>query len=283
MSKLSIYENSWLNLVFEGRNKEYGAYQLRQQNSKTTLKALFFGTVICASLISIPVISGLLNDESPVAGIVDTSDPPIILVDFLPTDPKIEPEKLVEKVEVEKSSEKQKVLVDPIITNKTTTDREATLIEPETTKTGNTENLGDDNGAIAIGESALDGKGKTPVHDTPEPNISDGSGTAILNNVGLQASPNYPGGVANFLKEVGSKFRTPDDVEVTGTMKVFVYFVVEKDGTLSNIKVMRDPGYGLGNEAIRVLKSIKTKWSPGIQNNKPVRTAFNLPINVKMQ
>ncbi len=41
MSKLSIYENSWLDLVFEGRNKEYGAYQLRQQNPKTTLKALF--------------------------------------------------------------------------------------------------------------------------------------------------------------------------------------------------------------------------------------------------
>ncbi|MBC8645308.1 energy transducer TonB [Flavobacterium lindanitolerans] len=66
-------------------------------------------------------------------------------------------------------------------------------------------------------------------------------------------------------------------------MKVFVYFVVEKDGTLTNIKVVRDPGYGLGAEAIRVLKSIKTKWKPGIQNDKPVRTAYNLPITVEIK
>ncbi len=69
---------------------------------------------------------------------------------------------------------------------------------------------------------------------------------------------------------VGKKFRTPDDIESGGKMQVFVYFVVERDGSLSDMKATRDPGYGLGNEAIRVLKSIKTKWSPGIQNNKPV-------------
>lgn len=282
MSKLSIYENSWLNLVFEGRNKEYGAYQLRQQSPRTTLKALFFGTVICASLISIPVISGLMNDnEIPD---VAANDKPldgftIIPVKLLPEKPIIIPE--ATKSAPEKSSAVQVKNVIPTITEKTDTPSEAPVLDfDKPIKTGNVDNAGDDKGNVALGPNiSTDGTGNKP----SEGGAGNDDGNGILNNVGLQASPNYPGGVANFLKEVGNKFRTPDDVEVTGTMKVFVYFVVEKDGTLSNIKVMRDPGYGLGNEAIRVLKSIKTKWSPGIQNNKPVRTAFNLPINVKMQ
>jgi protein TonB len=47
--------------------------------------------------------------------------------------------------------------------------------------------------------------------------------------------------------------------------------------------VLRDPGYGLGQEAIRVLKNIKTKWSPGIKNGNSVRTSYNLPIKVNIR
>jgi len=281
MSKLSIYENSWLNLVFEGRNKEYGAYQLRQQNPKTTLKALFFGTVICASLISIPVISGLM-DGGEIPDVAANDKPldgfTIIPVKLLPEKPIIIPE--TTKAAPEKSSAVQVKNVIPTITEKTDTPSEAPVLDfDKPIKTGDVDNVGDDKGNVALGPNISTDGGTKPSEGGAGPE----DGNKILNNLGLQASPNYPGGIGNFLKEVGNKFRTPEDVEVTGTMKVFVYFVVEKDGTLSNIKVMRDPGYGLGNEAIRVLKSIKTKWSPGIQNNKPVRTAFNLPINVKMQ
>ena len=56
-------------------------------------------------------------------------------------------------------------------------------------------------------------------------------------------------------------------------------FIIEKDGSLSDIKVLRDIGYGTGDEAIRVLK-ISPKWIPGKQNNKEVRTLYSLPIPV---
>ena len=59
-------------------------------------------------------------------------------------------------------------------------------------------------------------------------------------------------------------------------------FVIEEDGTMSNIKVTRDPGYGLGKEAVRVLNSLKTKWTPGMIGGHPVRTYYNLPILVKL-
>ena len=51
---------------------------------------------------------------------------------------------------------------------------------------------------------------------------------------------------------------------------------------MTDIQVKRDPGYGLGKEAVRVLKSLRTKWTPGILEGKPVRTAYNLPITVQM-
>jgi len=280
MSKLSIYENSWLDLVFEGRNKEYGAYQLRQQNPQTTLKALFFGTLICASLVSIPVISGLLRDAEPVAD-NPNNDGPIVFVDFMPEKPIIvEPKPETAKASApEKSSAKQDVFVIPKVTDNQTAVTEMTLID-KSEKTGSTENIGDNQGAISLGNGTLHGTGKDPETVV---NTAENGGAGIVDIYSLQKNPEFPGGINKFLELVGSKFRTPEDIESKQTMKVFVYFVVEKDGSLTNISVLRDPGHGLGKEAIRVLKSIKTKWSPGIQNNQPVRTAYNLPISVKIQ
>ncbi len=282
MSKLSIYENSWLDLVFEGRNKEYGAYQLRQQNPQTTLKALFFGTLICGLLVSIPIISNFLKDEVAIL-----PDPIYELPHVIPLRleklPEVKPEIKAADAQPEKSSAEEKKFVGTIITDKQTTETEIpTLDLDKPIKTGNVTNPGDDAGAITLGQGTLDGTGKKPV-DEVIPTKGEGGGNEIVDLFGLEKSPEFPGGIKKFLELVGNKFRTPEDIEAGGTMKVFVYFVIEKDGSLSNIKVMRDPGYGLGNEAIRVLKSIKTKWEAGMQNGKAVRVAYNLPISVNIK
>lgn len=280
MSNLNIFSQSWNENVFEGRNKEYGAYQLRQENPKTTLKALFFGTLACASLVSIPIISSMLTNKDQ-GGIVVH---PLVLPPTTPINlgekPKIEPEKAGGAVP-EKSSAEQTKHVTPTITDNQTTPNDVATIDPtKNIKTGDSDNPGDDKGAVAIGNSSPDGQGTEPTFGNTGTTADPGDG--IHMNVGLQASPEFPGGIKNFLALVGKNFRLPEIGE-KATMKVFVYFVVEKDGTLTNIKVARDPGYGLGAEAIRVLKSIKTKWKPGIQNDKPVRTAYNLPITVEIK
>ncbi|MFN7100447.1 MAG: energy transducer TonB, partial [Flavobacterium sp.] len=61
MSKLSIYETGWIDFVFQDRNKEYGAYQLRQESTKTTLKALFVGVSVLVTAISVPAIVRAIN------------------------------------------------------------------------------------------------------------------------------------------------------------------------------------------------------------------------------
>lgn len=278
MSNLNVFNQSWNEIVFEGRNKEYGAYKLRQENPRTTLKALFYGTLVCASLISIPIISSMLkNPDAPVAE--NPVLPPTTIVYVEPIKPIEEiPEKASEATE--KSSAEQTKHVTPTITDNTTTPVEVGAIDPnKTIKTGSDDNPGDNQGAVAIGNGTIDGDGDKPNHSPVAPK-TDGEGIHV--NSGLQASPEFPGGIKNFLALVGKRFKTPDIGE-EGIQRIFLYFVVEKDGTLSNIKVLKDPGYGLGNEAIRVLKSIKTKWKPGIQNNEPVRTAYNLPISVDMK
>lgn len=99
---------------------------------------------------------------------------------------------------------------------------------------------------------------------------------------GLAKQPEFPGGMEAFYKEVGENFVVPEvdrDLEI----KVFVTFVVEKDGSMTGIKAVRDPGYGLAKEAERVLKSITTKWSPGEKDGQTVRASFALPIQVNVK
>jgi protein TonB len=105
---------------------------------------------------------------------------------------------------------------------------------------------------------------------------------AIVTTVALDKLPEFPGGIHKFYTYVGTNFEKPE-IESSKAIRVYVSFVIEKDGSMTAIQVLKDPGYGLGNEAIRVLKSLKTKWSPGILAGKAVRTAYNLPIIIQME
>lgn len=96
----------------------------------------------------------------------------------------------------------------------------------------------------------------------------------------VETQPNYPGGLDNFRKFIAQNYQSPKvDKDIKG--KVLVQFVVEEDGSLSDIKVIRDLGYGTGEEAIRVLK-LSEKWKPGILDGKPVRVRYTLPIDLNI-
>ena len=99
----------------------------------------------------------------------------------------------------------------------------------------------------------------------------------------VETKPEYPGGIGKFYQYVGQNYRIPNELQKTGVNgTVIVSFVVEKDGSLTDIKVIRDLGYGTGAEAIRVLKKSK-KWAPGIQEGRPVRVSYTLPIRLVVE
>ena len=99
----------------------------------------------------------------------------------------------------------------------------------------------------------------------------------IYNTAGIEVKPNFPGGLEKFYQFFNNNFQIPDEEGLKG--KVYANFVVEKDGALSEIKILRDIGYGTGKECIRVLK-LSPKWIPGKQNGKIVRVLYSMPFPI---
>jgi periplasmic protein TonB len=268
MSKLNINKSEWLELVFEGKNKAYGAYELRQDDGKTTMKAFFGALLLIVGLSSAGIIFSSFG-EKPVEVKPDLG-PVITCTLFSPIE---EPEK-VEPITPKGDAIKNEVTTD-LTPNVNIVD------ESEAPKTPITENT--QLGLIKNPNATEEGDGKGTkkgtenvviVKPVDKPIIDEGIHTSV------EVNPAFPGGIDKFLKEVGKRFVAPE-IEEEKTIRVIVLFVIEKDGSLSNIKVANDPGYGMGAEAIRVLKAIKTKWEPGYMGNMPVRTSFSLPILVK--
>lgn len=101
----------------------------------------------------------------------------------------------------------------------------------------------------------------------------------IYNTAGVEVKPEFPGGLEQFYKYIAQNYKTPNVAGLKG--KVFVSFVIEKDGSVVDVKVIRDIGYGTGEEAIRVLKNCPN-WIPGEQQGKKVRVLYSLPINIAL-
>ena len=98
-----------------------------------------------------------------------------------------------------------------------------------------------------------------------------------------EVMPEFPGGEEALFAYLSQNINYPTeakDAKLEG--RVYVTFVIEKDGQVSNAKILRDIGGGCGEEAIRVVKSMP-KWKPGTQNGQPVRVQFNLPVSFQLQ
>ena len=99
----------------------------------------------------------------------------------------------------------------------------------------------------------------------------------------VEIDPKPPGGMAAFMQYIANNYDYPEEaIEAGVNGMVQVAFVVEPDGSLTDLKVIRDLGYGTGKAAVRVLQS-SSKWSPGIQNGRAVRVAYTLPIRLNLQ
>ncbi|MFY8214055.1 MAG: energy transducer TonB [Flavobacterium sp.] len=257
--KLDLLKNEWLDIVFEGRNKSYGAYDLRKSDTKTTTRALVFGAVIFTFLVSIPLLASLIPESSDDDMNMDKK----IVTVKLP--PKEKPKENLPPPPPPPPKVDQVKFVKPVVAK-----AEEVVEEPPKIKEIVDKKLG----AETI-------KGDPDAELTVEP-VGNGDvveeDNSIYNTAGIEVKPDFPGGMEKFYKFVGKNYQVPEEEGLKG--KVFVSFVVEKDGSLTDIKVIRDIGYGTGKEAIRVLKSCP-RWNPGEQNGKKVRVLYSLPINIQ--
>ncbi len=258
--KLDIYRQKWLDMVFEGRNKSYGAYELRKENPKTSLIALAIGGVAFFALLGLPVIWPDSSDDEDkekvtmvdMAKLAPPPEKPLIPPPPPPPPaPKIDEVKFVKPKVVEKEKVVEEI---------------KTIEELKDKNVGAKDIKGQEDGKIVIDEPSGEGPADSKI-------VEDNT---IYNAV--EVKPDFPGGIQKFYAYVQKNFRVPEDEEING--KIIVQFVVEKDGSLTDIKVLRDLGFGTKAEAIRLLKSCP-RWKPGIQNGRPVRVLYSLPISIQ--
>jgi periplasmic protein TonB len=262
--KLDIIKNQWLDIVFEGRNKIYGAYELRKSNRNTTIKALIIGSVIFSFAVAAPLIASFLPDSEEE---VENNDIKIATVKIAPKKEEIKPNQPPPPPPPPKVD--QVKFVKPVVAkaNEITEDPPK-IVDLKDKKVGNETIKGDPDAVLTVDEPV----GKGPVTEIIQEDNN------VYNTAGIEVKPDFPGGIEKFYKFVGNNYKTPEEEGLKG--KVYVTFVVEKDGSLTDIKVLRDIGYGTGAEAIRVLKKCP-KWTPGEQNGKKVRVLYSLPITIQ--
>lgn len=112
-------------------------------------------------------------------------------------------------------------------------------------------------------------------------NKSDVKDKDLYTMANIEKLPEFPGGLTEFYKFIGKKFKMPAEAQKNKLEgKAYMQFIIEKDGSLSDIKTLQDPGYGIGDEATRVLK-LSPKWTAATQEGKPVRVMYSLPITIQ--
>lgn len=98
----------------------------------------------------------------------------------------------------------------------------------------------------------------------------------------LTKQPEFPGGTQAFYVQISQKFVVKQAIP-EGDYKVNISFVIEKNGTLSNIKALDDPGYGFSDQVVKAFSSLTQKWTPGQIDGRPVRTSYNLPFSINIK
>lgn len=262
--KLDLLKTQWVEIVFEGRNKLYGAYELRKNDKKNTYKSFVIGAVIFAFLVSIPMLANLIPDSSDKDETLDTK---IVAIKLPPKQEKPKDLNLPPPPPPPPKQDQVKFVKPVVAKAEEVTEEPPKIEELKTKKIGNETIKGDPDAKLTI----------EPVGNGPK-DVVEADDNAIYNTAGIEVKPDFPGGIEKFYKYISRNYQVPEEEGLKG--KVFVSFVVEKDGSLTDIKVIRDIGYGTGKEAIRVLKA-SPKWTPGEQNGKKVRVLYSLPINIQ--
>ncbi|MBC8319584.1 MAG: M56 family metallopeptidase [Bacteroidetes bacterium] len=99
----------------------------------------------------------------------------------------------------------------------------------------------------------------------------------------VEVMPEFPGGTKKLISYLGNNIKYPEEAKKNGVQgRVFVTFVVEKDGRVNEVGILRGIGSGCDKEALRVIKSMP-KWSPGMYQEEPVRVQYNLPVKFALQ
>jgi protein TonB len=254
-SKIDLLKKEWLDVVFADKNKAYGAYELRQQSSSNTAKSLLIASTVFILLFLSPRIASLFKGSEPEEEVVVPVE--MAIASPPPVNPETPPPPPVEPPPPKQDQIK---FPPPIVKpdNLVQEEEPPTIEDLKKADPGQKTMEGDPDADIVIATAAGDGPKQAAV-------VED---TRVYDFVSLEQQPTFPGGMEKFYAYLKKTVKYPTMAQENNIQgKVFLSFVVEKDGALTDIKVDRKLGGGTDEEAVRVLKA-SPKWIPGIQNGK---------------
>jgi periplasmic protein TonB len=246
-------------IVFENRNKEYGAYYLRKAYKKYTTRSMLIGI---AALLLATIIPFLIFKQARSVNVEKTVGAEFTELNKAPEDAPPPPPPPPPPAEME-----QKVkFTAPVVTTDTVEETSALLNQDELNSSSAT---------------------TAPITDEQEITVDETENKVIEQQAPVftivELMPGYNGGEEAMYKYLSDNIKYPQVAKETGIQgNVIVTFVVEKDGTITSVSVLKDIGGGCGEEALRVVKAMP-KWNAGKQNGVPVRVQFNLPIRFTLQ
>lgn len=272
-----MYKAEWLNLVFKNRNQSYGAYALRSESAGNTMRALFMGASLFVLLFASPKIYSLLNRGGVVEDTLPNDERIVEITDIRPP---VAPKPIQEDIKPPAAAPlKQKVKMIKV-PNHFVPKEDAPQVDVPTIKEIEKAVIGpvvQDGLASEYDMATVGGSGNGSALGSA---TGEGSGTGdeIYDAIGIEAFPEFEGGMKAWYKYVSKNLRYPEmAMDQAKGGKVFLSFVVERDGSITNVQVLKGVGFGMDEEAARVIKK-SPKWNPGKQNGKAVRVRFNMPI-----
>ncbi len=261
-------------IVFQNRNKSYGAYSLRTDYQNVIKKSLLIGVSVFGLAVVTPMLWAKVDDREKivvVANVIDIIEPP--LEEVKPIEPVTPPPPKVEEVKVKMIDFRNFEIVD--------TDEEIPPIPDQDLLNTTDAKIGDKNQDGEVTEIPVDDpdavKGKEV--DMPVAVETEEKDKVFLS---VEQNPEFAGGMNALIKFLQKNLHYPTPaVNANVSGKVYMQFVVGQDGAIRSVDVLKGIGFGCDEEAQRVVK-LMPHWSPGRQSGRAVSVKFTLPISFQL-
>ena len=278
MSKIDLIDNSWVDLVFEGKNQSYGAYRLRKSTGKRNFLALVTVLVVIAAIFLIVIAKVAIENAMPkkVAITTDVELSQLAKKKEAKVERK-EPVKVeLEQKVVEKVKSSVKFTAPVIKKDEDVKPEEEMKNQDDLQKTKTTIGAFNVQGNDEVGGEVL--KAKQEIAQPEPPKEEENKVFDVV-----EEQPSFPGGQGALMSWLSENIKYPVIAAENGVQgRVIVQFVVSKTGSISDVKVVRGVDPSLDREAVRFVSAMQ-KWTPGRQKGTTVNVRYTLPVTFRLQ
>ena len=280
MAQIDLISNEWSDMMFENRNKEYGAYVLRRQTGRRNVISMIAVLLLFAAVMVFMIAKNAYEAYQKEHAVMDQVTELSALTQQKKKEAKVERKEIPVRQEQQQVVEKVKSSVKftaPVI-------KKDDEVKPEDELKSQDEIM---NSKVAVGALNVVGndesgevlKAKEVIATEPvKPKEEENKVFDVVEQM-----PSYPGGMGALMQYLSSHIKYPVIAEENGIQgRVICTFVVERDGSITDVKIAKSVDPSLDKEAMRVVSSMP-KWIPGKQNGSAVRVKYTLPVTFRLQ